>query len=148
MTNVAEELALPSENVTKDHVIQRVEDWKQRISALYREVRTWLPDDVTSDTNGAVPMYEDMMRQFGVQATTLPVLTLSRQQAWLGKLVPQGLWIFGANGRIDLFAPKGQAIIVDRSENFGQPAWLIAPSDRRRNTVALDADTFRAALGL
>jgi hypothetical protein len=148
MTNVAEELDSPNEGLTRAHVVARIEDWKRRISTLYQNVESWLPLGVTCDTTSSVPMHEDLMKQFGVPATTVPILTVQREGKWLGKLVPQGLWIIGANGRVDLFGQKGQAIIVDRSENFSPPNWLIAPSDQRRKTISLDAATFLAALGL
>ena len=148
MTNVAEELASPAEGLSKDHVARRVQDWKNRISELYGNVAQWLPDGVMADGSHSVPMHEDLMRQFRLPATSVPILTLLKGDQWLGKLVPQGLWIIGANGRVDLFSPNGQSIIVDRSENFDRSNWLIAPSNQRRQTKPLAADTFKAALGI
>lgn len=148
MTNVAEELTSPADGLSKEHVAKRVQDWKARIAGLYDSVAEWLPDGVTADRSHSVPMHEDLMKQFHVPATSLPVLTLLRGDQWLGKLVPQGLWIIGANGRVDLFSSSGQAIIVDRSENFGNPNWLIAPSNQRRQTKPLTVDTFKSALGI
>lgn len=149
MTNVAEELTSPNDGLTKEYVAERVQDWKRRVSGLYQKVSDWLPDGTTTDMRSSVHMHEDLMKRFGVPATTLPVLTFLHGQTWVGKLVPQGLWIIGANGRVDMFSANGgQAIIVDRSENFAAPNWLIAPANDRRKTIPLDERSFGEALGV
>lgn len=148
MTNVAEELSSTEGGMSREHVLNRVADWKERVSNLYSAISGWLPSDVQSEVGSTVQMHEDLMKRFGIPSTSLPVLEFSRGERRLGKLVPIGLWIIGANGRVDLHAQTGHAIIVDRSENFSTPNWFIASADERRRTKSLDAGTFREALGV
>ena len=148
MTNVAEELSLSDSELTREHVVRRVEDWKRRIEVLYGRIQQWIPAGIDVDRSDFVSMHEELMQRFAIPPARLPIMMFSRGGAWLGKIVPQGLWIIGANGRIDVISPSGRSILVDRSENFSDSHWLIAPSDHRRQTAALDESTFRKALGI
>jgi len=59
MTNVAEELAFPNAELTKEHVVQRVDNWKHRVSELYDIISEWLPPDIDVERDGRVSMHED-----------------------------------------------------------------------------------------
>jgi hypothetical protein len=133
MPGVIEELSGDSGELDKARIDLRVEDWKARVSSLYDQVRKWLPTQLSADTQHTVRMYEDLMKKYGVAATELPVLNIYDQGKWIAKLAPRGLWIIGANGRLDLFTKDKQAIVVDRAENFESPNWQIAPADKRRD---------------
>ncbi len=148
MTNVAEELSPSETDLTREHVLRRVNDWQRRINGLYDRVSGWLPADVVADRSGTILMDEELMRHFAIAPARLPVLSLSRGDAWIGKLVPQGLWIIGTNGRVDLVSTAGRALLIDRSEIFASSRWSIAPSEHRRRTEALDGASFKKALGL
>jgi hypothetical protein len=148
MTNVAEELSPSETDLTREHVLRRVDDWQRRINDLYDMVLSWLPADIVVDRSGTIVMHEELMRHFSIAPVRLPVLSLSKGDAWIGKLVPQGLWIIGTNGRVDLVSTAGRALLIDRSEIFASSLWSIAPSEHRRRTEALDEASFRKALGL
>jgi hypothetical protein len=90
-------------------------------------------------------MHEPLMQKFNLPARDIPVLEL-----WSGehsaRLEPRGLWIIGANGRLDLFAGTRHYMIVDTAENLQPPQWQIAPFSDRRQLTPLNSSTFGAAL--
>ncbi|HMK89385.1 MAG TPA: hypothetical protein VK446_07110 [Methylocystis sp.] len=148
MASVIEELSGDSGELDAAHVKRRVEDWRLRVSGLYDQVQAWLPSRLSTDTSQTVRMYEDVMKKFGVPAMELPVLNIYDRDDWVAKLVPRGLWIIGANGRLDLFTRDNQAIVVDKAENFESPSWQIAPANKRRNSKPLTSDMWIKAIGL
>jgi hypothetical protein len=144
MSDVLEEITSPE--IDRDHVVRRVDDWAGRIDALYRQISGWLPAGWIADRAGTVHMREELMRKFDVPARDLPVLRLSQYGRPFGHIEPRGLWIIGANGRLDLFSGSGHYIIIDAAENLQPPDWRIAPFSDRRNRKPLDQRTFVAAL--
>jgi hypothetical protein len=125
--------------------MRRVDDWADRVSALYADICRWLPAGWTAQQLGSVRMHEPLMQKFGLPARHLPVLEMSSGER-SARLEPRGLWIIGANGRLDLFAGQHHYMIVDNAENLQPPQWQIAPFSDRRQTRALNSSTFGAAL--
>lgn len=148
MSDVIQELSGEAGELNQTRIIQRVDDWKQRVSSLYDQVCGWLPSHMSTDRRNSVPMHEDLMRKYDVAETELPILNVYENGGWIAKLVPRGLWIIGANGRLDLFARNGQWILVDRAENFENPVWQIAPAEHRRRTELLSRETLLKAIGV
>lgn len=144
MPRVLEETT--SREIDRDHVVRRVEDWACRIDALYRQIAGWLPSGWKADREGTAEMREQLMQKFGVAPRKLPLLELSYQGQPLAHIEPRGLWIIGANGRLDFFSRSGHYIIIDSAENFGTPDWRIAPLSDRQDLRPLDRDVFVAAL--
>lgn len=125
--------------------MRRVDDWADRVSALYADICRWLPPGWTAQKSGSVRMHEQLMQKFNVPARDLPVLELSSGQR-SARLEPRGLWIIGANGRLDLFAGPDHYMIVDIAENLRSPQWQIAPFSDRRQLKPLNSSTFVAVL--
>ena len=144
MADVLEEITNPG--IDRDHVLRRVDDWARRIDALYRQIAGWLPAGWTFDQEGAIRMSEELMQKFGVPARELPILQLLQDGKRSAHIEPRGLWIIGANGRLDLFSRSGHHVISDAAENFQPPDWRIAPLSNRRKRQPLDQETFVTAL--
>lgn len=131
MPRVLEETTV--QDIDRDHVVRRVADWAARIDALFKQVENWLPPGWTAERKGTVQMHEELMKKYNVPAKNLPVLELSHQGEVRARLEPRGLWIIGANGRVDFFHGSDHYVIVDSAENFEPPNWRIAPLlDRRK----------------
>jgi len=119
--------------VTKDIVEARVEDWKNRLRALFRQVTAWASENGWNvDDSGTVGMHEEIMQKFGVPATEQPTLRLDGEQGYV-LFKPKGLWVIGANGRIDLYTSKGTFIIVDLAETGCPPTWTIFRATQKRD---------------
>ena len=111
--------------VTKEHIEERVQDWKKRLRALFDEVSAWATENGWQvNGTGSVRMHEELMREFDVPETDQPTLRLDRQDRY-ALFIPKGLWVIGANGRIDLYTSKGTFIIVDLAEQGSDPSWTI-----------------------
>ena len=142
--NALEELT--EDRIDRSYVERRIEDWKQRIEALYADVSAWLPDGWTATGDGGVLMHEELMRRFKVPERRLPVLSLRRNAMERGKMEPRGLWIIGANGRVDLILPDRHYLFVDRSESFEAPDWQISNLVNRLHPSPFTGDSLRKAL--
>jgi hypothetical protein len=144
MPRVLEETT--SREIDRDHILRRVDDWVRRIDDLYRLIEAWVPAGWTAHRAGAVHMREELMKKFGVPARDLPVLQLAHEGKVSAHIEPRGLWIIGANGRLDLFSAPGHYVIVDSAENFQPPDWRIAPLSDRQHLQPLNPNTFVSAL--
>ena len=147
MPDVIDELSLEDGKLNRETIIHRVEDWKSRLSTLYDQICDWLPSSFSGERSGTIKMHEDLMKEYGVPATDVPVLNILHHGAWIAKLVPRALWIIGANGRLDLFIQDGHWILVDRAENFAPPRWEVAPADHRRKLQPFTHQFLTSVLG-
>ncbi len=128
--NVAEELIEFEDRIDKAHVERRVEDWEHRLRGLYRNVADWLPSGWSASTGDVVHFEDPLMLKFRIEARLLPCLDLQSGSEAV-RLEPRGLWIIGANGRVDLIGPLRHFVINDRADNFEPPQWRVARfSDR------------------
>lgn len=144
--NVLDELIESDSGVDRTYVERRVDDWRLRIDRLYDDIADWLPERWTVSEGGSVPMREELMQRFDLPARDMPVLSLHRDGSALGRLEPRGLWIIGANGRIDLILPDEHFLFVDRSDSFESPDWQVASIENRRNQRPLSQDLIRDIL--
>jgi len=122
----------PQADVTKDEVQQRVQDWKNHLHALFDEISAWAKENgwLVKDV-GTVGMYEELMQKLNVPATEQPTLRLDRGDSF-ALFMPKGLWVIGANGRIDLYTSKGTFVIVDLAESGSDPRWTIFRASANR----------------
>ena len=116
--------AFPS--LTKADVERRVEDWLQRLERLYRGIAQWADERGWSvDRAQTVEIHEELMRRFAVPARRQPVLRIEDGHSGYALFKPKGLWVIGANGRVDLFTSRGVYILVDFADHFAEPNWMI-----------------------
>jgi len=144
MTRVLEETT--EQDIDRDHIERRIDDWANRIDALYHEIEGWLPLGWSAARPGTVRMHEEPMQRFGVAARELPVLELSFNGTPSARIEPRGLWIVGLNGRLDLFRGREHYIIFDIADNFDPADWRIAPFSDRRKQQRFDRQTFVSVL--
>ena len=144
MNSVLEEVT--SDEITKDHVMKRVNDWVDRLNGLYVLVENWLPPDWHADQRRVILMDEEMMRVVGVVPREVPVLELRSDDGRRAFLEPRGLWIIGTNGRVDLVAGSKHFLVFDRAKNFAAPDWQIDNFHARKGLEKLDKARLAAAL--
>ena len=119
--------------ITRKYVEGRVAEWKERLRALFAEIGEWAKDAGWQiDGSETVRMDEELMQKFGVSATDQPVLRLDRDGAY-ALFKPKGLWVIGANGRVDLYTSKGVYVIVDRADRDAPPQWTIFRASEKRD---------------
>lgn len=144
MKTVLEEVT--SDAVDVEHVRRRVEDWEARLNGFYAKIGEWLPDGWEARRGVPVVMHAKMMQRFGVEAKQLPTLELHSRTDRVIKLVPDALWIIGANGRIDLKGDGGRYIIIDYADNFAEPRWEVSRADRRSHREPVTREWLRLLL--
>lgn len=138
--NVLEELIDDDERIVdKKYVERRVDDWSLRIEQLYANVASWLPEGWFALHAGDVAMHEELMQRFGVPERHLPLLILERDGETRARMEPRGLWIIGANGRVDLIGRKSHFLIIDRAESFEPANWQVSALDDRFREEPLTA---------
>ena len=144
MTTVLEEVT--EQKLDTDHVRRRVDDWEERLNDLYATIESWLPDGWTAGKGPPVLMHAELMREFQVAPRQLPTLELASESGESARLEPRGLWIVGANGRVDLKHDGHHYLIVDRAENFERPDWQAVRDDRRRDRRKVSCEWLRQIL--
>jgi hypothetical protein len=139
---------LTTDELTSDHVRKRVDDWSSRIDNLYKALEEWLPNGWTARRGASVSMNEELMQTNRVSARDLPTLELLHDGTVKVKIRPYGLWIIGANGRIDLVKGHDRYFILDHAKTFEAPNWHIAAATERQNSKPFDRGRLEALLAV
>jgi hypothetical protein len=131
------ELANP-DSITREHVLHRLENWRDRVHRLYDDIEHLLAGSgFQCDRSRKFTSSEELPRKVGVTAAEQPPIDVLRivrpDETTAAVFHPRGLWIIGANGRIDLrITPSvGSSeihMLVDQSEPFTDHAqWIRMP---------------------
>lgn len=144
MGNVLDDVT--DETIDARHVLRRVDDWEARVKRLYATVSEWLPEGWTARAGTPVRMHEELMHRFDVPARQIPTLLLANGSGKSAMLEPRGLWIIGANGRVDMKSGPRHYLIVDTAGNFEASQWQAASTEQRLERVALTESWFTQAL--
>ncbi len=144
MADVLEELT--ADALTRSQIEARVEDWIRRIAGLYGRIESWLPSGWSARRTRRVRMLEEPMREVGLPPYELPMLDLLADGVPTAVIEPRGLWIVGANGRLDLRQGTDHHLILDRAPNFEDPDWVLVPLSDRRKALPLDRSALSSVL--
>lgn len=115
------------QNMSKEAVDFRVKEWNERLNGLYGQIIAWLPKGYTADCNDSVIMNEEMMKKYKTPAIKLPVLKIVKGQESVLTFKPKGLWVIGANGRVDVLCSDSSFMLVDMAEPFSGTDWRLVP---------------------
>ncbi|WP_186085773.1 hypothetical protein [Burkholderia gladioli] len=118
----------------RERVVQEVELWEHQLSALYAQVEGWLAKrpEFKVDVSRSVIMAEEMMQKFGVADRELPVMDILSNDQVVASLLPRGLWLIGAWGRVDIITTNLTLILTQRKDDHGAYSWHFnSPSNRR-----------------
>lgn len=128
-------------------VAAEVEEWSTRVTALYDEVEAWVRDEgLTALRDRTIPMSEEIMQRYAVPDRDMPILDLLDGETSVVTMKPDGLWLIGYNGMVDVITRNGTFLLAGTPEAYDPPIWtLIDPRDRSRTPWGRDA--FMAALG-
>ena len=128
--------------IDKQLIEKRVSDWKKRIAELYSNINTWLSDsEYALKVGHKLTMYEELMAHYDVPATEIDTKDVYKGKTFILAFKPRGLWIIGANGRIDILTTNGNYILVDSAAPFETPQWKLFNGDRN-NGVEFTESTF------
>lgn len=123
-----------NEHINPTEIRKRIEDWKDRLNALYDQIKGFLPEGWEARSGIPLEMNEQMMRNHGIKPKSLPTLDLVGEGGRIARVTPRGLWIIGANGRVDLKYGDRHYLIVDMAGRFAPPDWQAMCARHRRET--------------
>ena len=136
------------DDLTKEHVEQRMRDWLKRVNDLFGNVRKWVGPAIDVRVVGQKSVQGELMKRHGIAAYDIDIAAGVQEGRTVFTLEPRGLWIIGANGRVDLTTPSGDRfIIVDVAKNFEAPSWSIVDPKDRRHITPLDREALLSAMG-
>lgn len=130
--------------ISKADIEKRVIDWKNRLNNLFELVLKHVDTDknLSSKEGPVVIMNEELMQKFEVFPTELKTIDIYRKKRLIASFKPIGLWVIGANGRVDILTKNGSYILVDEAENFETPEWKIYSPNQRKNGKTFDIPSF------
>jgi hypothetical protein len=112
--------------LTRAYVERRIDDWLQRLNALLDGIRKWAANHQWVVEQGApAPMREDLMVRFNVEPREQPTLSLQSPEGNMIWIKPKGLWVIGANGRVDIYSPLGAFVLLDTADKFEPAHWVL-----------------------
>jgi hypothetical protein len=120
--------SLPLESaaeLTADDVNLRVNDWLKRLDDLFSQIKDWARANGWEVTDGTpVPMRDELMQRFRVkrEQPSLFVKNTKGARIWIR---PKGLWVIGANGRVDVYAGNKVFTLLDGADQFEPPQWVL-----------------------
>lgn len=128
--------------IDKPYIESQVNDWLKRVNDLYSFVGNNLSNDtnVRSASTKKMLMHEELMQKYNVSSVSVPILDLYKNDKILATFKPIGLWVIGANGRIDILTEKGAYILVDVAEKGRSAEWQAYEPSQRRKAIKFDAD--------
>jgi hypothetical protein len=134
-----EELA--DAKISHKHVLERLRDWRDRVEALYGDIERELEAARKRGDTKLSTRYElkrapaeELPRRVGIanaeQPATLHIVRPNETD--VAVLSPRGLWMVGANGRVDLTIPRAAGseiyMLIDQSAPLsGNVDWTRVP---------------------
>ncbi|MCP4109645.1 MAG: hypothetical protein GY749_29680 [Desulfobacteraceae bacterium] len=121
--------------IDKPFIEGKVKDWKQRLDSLYSLVEKSLTgmQNVECRQTKHMTMYEELMQKFEISPEKIPILDVYKDKNVIATFKPVGLWVIGANGRIDILTKSGAFILVDKAENGENSEWKVfSPKNRKK----------------
>jgi len=135
-------------NRWRQYVETRVKDWLDRLEALKDTMAAWLPSDLSIKDLPPTPLHETLMRRYSVPRADMPTFEIWNGSQAVMRVEPRGLWVVGANGRVDLTTRQSAYILVDISEPLSGPAeWKVYDLSKHLKSETLDAAFFLGMLG-
>ncbi len=128
-------------DIDQSYIKERVKDWKDRLNHLYLLVEEILFDQkniVCKKTRHTI-LYEELMQKYNVNSEDIPILDIYKNKMIIATFKPVGLWVIGANGRIDILTESGAYIVVDTAETGKKPAWKVFTPKNRKSGKNLDS---------
>lgn len=142
---VSDTIAEWAETPTRKRTFQRLRDWRSRVHALYDRIEQALGADYSYDRTGKHRSWEERVQQSGLNLDDVPpidILRIERAGHLVAVIQPRGLWIIGANGRLDLLVmPQSGGrrlfILYDHSSPMeDRTDWhIVRPSDGLQQSV-------------
>ena len=127
--------------INKQYIENRVHDWVNRLNSLYTFIENSLSNNkhIAFKRNRLMIMNEEMMHKYDVRPEKISLLDIYKDNKIVATLKPIGLWVIGANGRVDILTDSGAYIVVDIARNDQEePYWQVYTPKNRKKSSHLD----------
>ena len=126
------------------YINKRVSDWQNRVQELIKTLKEWTKDNSSIDVIPArkQKMYEEMMKAFEVPMREIESADIQKNGKTIIVLKPFGLWIMGANGRVDLLTATKNFVLVDESDKFKNSKWKLYLENDKKKGVDFTKESF------
>jgi len=121
-------------DINQSYIKERIKDWKSRLNHMYLLVEGALSDkqNIVCKKTRHTTLYEELMQKYNVDSEDIPILDIYKNKVIIATFKPVGLWVIGANVRIDILTKSGAYIVVDTAEIGKKPAWKVfTPKNRK-----------------
>ncbi len=138
------------EKITQEQVEARIADWVNRVGDLYQTIKEWVRpiEGLRVEEHQNVTMYEEPMQRFSLSPQPMSTLDLYDGDVLIARVKPIGIWVIGANGRVDLFLRQGAVQLVDESERLQAAKWIAHDREHFTDGQLLTRDYFLQTLGV
>jgi hypothetical protein len=104
----------PNPPFERSMVVEKLDNWLLRINDLYLEIENWAKTDASLRVERVrtLTMREDLMEKFYVPEKVIPILDIYRNDILDISVVPSGLWVIGAYGRIDIIGKEARRVLL------------------------------------
>lgn len=128
-------------DIDKSYIKESVKSWKVRINSLYSLVEETLSGqkNLVCKKTRHTTMYEELMQKYNVGSEEIPILDIYKNKVIIATFKPVGLWVLGANGRIDILTESGAYIVVDTAKTGKKPEWKVFTPKNRKSEKNLDS---------
>jgi len=134
--------------IDHDYVVGRIADWEKRLNELYSNLENWTKNigEVEIRRTEVPQAREELMQKFDVEPRNLPAIAIKLNKNRLS-FMPMGLWVIGANGRLNIKTSKNHYILVDIGGEEGAPSeWVIVSPVKRSQRVPMKEVTITKLL--
>lgn len=138
--------ALQISLMDKDYIVKRILDWKKRVNNLYKESKNWIKErpELSITLGNPTPMFEELMQSFQIKPTEVDTADILKEKKIVLSFKPKGLWMIGANGRVDIISRVGNFNLIDKADQFEKPNWhIFSPTDRQNGKPFNKAELFK-----
>ena len=103
----------------RNRVIEQLNNWVARIDRLFGDIESWAKSErhLRIEKVRTLTMREDLMEKFFVPEKDIPILDIYRNDTLDISVVPSGLWIVGASGRIDIIGKEERRVLLGMIED-------------------------------
>jgi hypothetical protein len=132
-----------SRPIGKEDIEYRVDDWKERLTALMDQLEEWARELGFETQRGEVKQWsETLMEEHGVAPRMLPTLTVADGKRKV-TFSPSQLWVLGTNGEVMARTNDRLYTIFDMGGWLDQPPnWQIVASPISLEYIPITRDIF------
>lgn len=134
-----------AKQIDHDYLEDRINDWVCRLNDLYSMLEVWAKDynigEIQISRKDVPQAREELMQQFDVEPRNIPAIILSSETNRVS-IIPMGLWVIGANGRLNIKTNQNHYILIDVGGKDSAPSeWVLVSPVKRSQRIQLNKPT-------